>query len=100
MRVLLIAPPWLDIYGDYKEASKLDTVSSPLGLAYIGAAIQEKGGQVKVVDMETEGINIHDLLPMIKDFAPDLIGITATTPVFVNAKDLAQEIKKACPQTP
>ena len=100
MRVLLIAPPWLDIYGDYKEASKLGCISSPLGLAYLGAAVQEKGGQVKVVDMETEGVNIHDLLPIISEFDPDLIGITATTPVYTNTKALAAEIKQARPHTP
>ena len=100
MRILLIAPPWLDIYGDYKEASKLGCISSPLGLAYLGAAIKEKGGRVKVVDMETEGVNLHSLLPIIDDFKPDLIGITATTPVYTNTKDLAGEIKKTHPGIP
>ncbi len=100
MRILLIAPPWLDIYGDYKEASKLGCISSPLGLAYLGAAIQEEGGEVKVVDMETEGVNLHSLLPLIDEYRPDLIGITATTPVYTNTKDLAGEIKKAHPETP
>ncbi len=100
MRTLLIAPPWLDIYGDFKAAAKLGCVSHPLGLAYLGGAILEIGGDCRIVDMESDGVSVERLLELIREYQPDIVGISATTPVFKNGTVLAREIKKHFPEIP
>jgi radical SAM superfamily enzyme YgiQ (UPF0313 family) len=97
MRVLLIAPPWLEIYGNYHAAAKLGCVAPPLGLAYIGSAVQAIGGECRIVDMEMEGLDVEELMATIYEYSPDLIGLTATTPVFKNATLLAAAIKEYFP---
>jgi anaerobic magnesium-protoporphyrin IX monomethyl ester cyclase len=99
MRTLLVAPPWLDIYGDFKAAAKLGCVSHPLGLLYLGGAIQQMGGECRIVDMEGEGVDADGLIRIIREYQPALVGITATTPVYKNATLLAQAIKKQLPDT-
>ncbi len=100
MRVLLIAPPWLDIYGDYKAAAKLGCVGAPLGLMYLGAAVMAHDAECRIVDMESQGVDSPALLDIIRAYKPNIIGITATTPVFKNATILGEAIKKAFPQIP
>lgn len=97
IRTLLVAPPWLDIYGNYQAAAKLGCVSHPLGLAYVGGAILEMGGDCRIVDMESEGVNAEGLLRIIREYRPHLIGLSATTPVYKNAALLADAIKKRFP---
>ena len=97
MNILLVAPTWLDVYGNYKTAAKLGCVSPPLGLIYLGGAILAAGSNCKIVDMESEGFVTHDLISVIKEYSADLIGISATTPVINNAKTLAREIKENFP---
>ena len=100
MRVLLVAPPWLEIYGNFKQAAKIGCVSPPLGLAYLGGAIIEAGHDCKVLDMESQQLNPADLVEEIREYTPDLIGITATSPVYKNAEYLAGVIKEHFPDVP
>jgi len=100
MRVLLIAPPWLDIYGNYQAAAKQGCIAPPLGLAYLGGAIHTIGSECRIIDMEMEGLNIDVLLETFRDYDPELIGITATTPVYKNATILATAIKQNFPDIP
>jgi radical SAM superfamily enzyme YgiQ (UPF0313 family) len=100
VRILLISPPWLEIYGYYKKAAKIGCVSPPLGLTYLGGAIINAGHECKIVDMEPEKINVEKLLTIISEYKPQLIGITATTPIFNNAKYIAKSIKSKTPRIP
>ena len=100
MRILLIAPPWLEIYGHYKKAAKIGCVSPPLGLAYLGGAIQDTGHDCKVFDMESQQLSASDIVEEIARYDPQLIGITATSPVYNNSKYLAGVIKEHFPDIP
>lgn len=100
MKLLLVAPPWLHIYADYREAAKLGCVSPPLGLMYLGASVERAGHQCRIVDMESMQVGPDRLLEIIAEYQPDLIGITATTPVYANACDLAVFLKEKRPELP
>ena len=100
MRVLLVAPPWLEIYGNFQKAAKIGCVSPPLGLAYLGGAIIEAGDDCRVLDMESQQLSPGDLVEEIRKYSPDLIGITATSPVYKNAEYLAGVIKEHFPDAP
>jgi anaerobic magnesium-protoporphyrin IX monomethyl ester cyclase len=68
MKVLLINP---------KVNLPIETRTSPsLGLAYLGAVSERQGHTVRVYDGDVEDISLEKVL---RDFAPDLVGITANT---------------------
>jgi radical SAM superfamily enzyme YgiQ (UPF0313 family) len=97
MRVLLVAPPWLDIYADFKDAARIGCVSPPLGLMYLGGAVLRAGGECRIVDMEAHQVNVDDLLTIVREYSPDIIGLTATTPVYQNTKALGRVIRERFP---
>ncbi len=97
MKILLVAPPWLDIYGDFKEAAKLGCASPPLGLMYLGASIRESGSRCRILDMESQDFSAERLLDVVGEYDPDMVGLTATTPVFGNAVHLARLISDRYP---
>lgn len=97
MRVLLIAPPWLDIYGSFQAAARLGCVSPPLGLMYLGGAVLNAGSECKILDMESQRIGADELLRLIEEYAPDMVGLTATSPVYSNARRLGQLIRQRFP---
>ena len=68
MKVLLINP---------KTNLPIETRASPsLGLAYLGAVSERQGHTVRIYDGDVEDISLERVL---RNFAPDLVGITANT---------------------
>jgi anaerobic magnesium-protoporphyrin IX monomethyl ester cyclase len=68
MKILLINP---------KTNLPIETRTSPsLGLAYLGAVSEQQGHTVRIYDGDVEDISLEKVL---RDFAPDLVGITANT---------------------
>lgn len=94
MKLILIHPPWADVYGNYKAAAKVGVLYPPLGLCYLASSLEKGGHDVKIIDAEVEGMDIPKLLKIVKSYSPDLVGITSTTPIFHQAKKLAEGIKK------
>lgn len=85
MKVLLVSPKGSNIY------AKMKVALPPLGIAYLAAVIREKGHKVKIIDRSIEQ---QKLLP--EDFTPfDLIGISADTPRYPEAVEIARTAKKA-----
>ncbi|GMT46016.1 MAG: B12-binding domain-containing radical SAM protein [bacterium] len=84
MKVLLISPQGSNIY------AKMKVGLPPLGVAYLAAVIREKGYEVKIID---KSIEQRKLTPV--DFAGfDLIGISADTPRYPEAVEIARMAKK------
>ncbi len=100
MKVLLIQPPWGEVYGSFKEAAKIVNAYPPLGLCYLSAALKTEGHWTKIIDAEIEGLTRAEIVKKARRYKPNLIGFTATTPIFHLACGLAIEIKKNLPRTP
>lgn len=94
MRILLIQPPWAEIYGKYKAAAKVGVLYPPLGLCYLAAEVKKEGHQAKIIDMEAQGVSLASLLTMAESYRPDVVGVTSTTPLFHQAKRIAQKMKE------
>lgn len=108
MNVLLISPliQECNYVGDYYSRWP------QLGLAYIASTLEEKGHQVMILEKKilsgpkypsskdqlakVDGL----VLRGIEDFKPNLIGLTATTPVIMDAYRTARLIKSAYPEVP
>ncbi len=83
MRVLLINP---------KANLPIDVRSSPsLGLAYIAAVSEKQGDEVRILDMEVESTPLRQV---VKEHAPEVIGITANTIQIKATWRVAQELKE------
>lgn len=96
MKVLLINPPYLSIYGPDRGAVKSHF---PLGLGYVASYLIKNGFGVSYLDPEAEGLNIASIRERLKRTAPDLVGVTSTTPTFKSAMDVASLVREEldCP---
>jgi anaerobic magnesium-protoporphyrin IX monomethyl ester cyclase len=83
LRILLVDP---------KVNLPIDVRSSPsLGLAYLAAASEQRGDEVRVLDMQMEDMPIQQV---VADFHPNVVGITATTVQIESAWRVAREVKR------
>jgi radical SAM superfamily enzyme YgiQ (UPF0313 family) len=72
-----------------------NNVVPPLGLLYIAAVLEKAGHQVQVYDADPE---YHDsIVQEIKDFQPDLIGLSFLTVGYQRAFKLREKLKKELP---
>ncbi len=69
MRVLLVNP---------RFHLPIDTRTSPhLGLAYLAAVSERRGDQVRVFDLDVEETPLTDF---VREYRPEIVGITSNTP--------------------
>lgn len=98
LKILLIYPRYSDKVSSL--ARLLKTKIPPLGLLYIGASLEKGGRQVKIIDAEAEEISLDKLGKLAKNYQPQLIGISVTTPTFKKARQTAKYLKRILPDIP
>ncbi len=91
MKLLLINPLFTGIYGNFAPAAKVGVLWPPLGLAYLASNIQ--GHDIRILDLEVNS----DLAGTLKNFNPDIVGISFTTPLYNQARELFKYVKKFNP---
>ncbi len=100
MRVLLINPLSQPSYWENDIAAKWP----PLGLCYLAAVLEKEGHQVKILERRLlSGVRKRtpeqlawvdkQMLKELAEFRPELVGITATTPLIMDAYATAKAIK-------
>ena len=89
MRILLISPSQENVYG-----KKMMPNYPPLGLLYIGTVAKNAGHDVRLVDIDTEQIKDTTFDSIFREFNPEVVGLTCTTPIFKNALEWASRCKK------
>lgn len=87
MRVLLVNP-----FYPLEE-----NPSPPLGLAYLAAALEQSGIEVKILDLIVYPYSKKMLSLLLKDFQPDIAGATSVTMSFDNAIKVIKDIKELAP---
>ena len=100
MKILFVHPPWAEVYGSYREASKIGNAFPPLGLCYLSAVAESAGHEARIIDAEMVGKSVEDVVEDARRFGPDVVGITATTSIAHVAANLAGRLKVALPATP
>ncbi len=97
--VILINPAYNNII--YKNAKiKVGVPVNPLlNLALLAAPIVEAGYKVRILDLNVEDNSDSFLKEEIKRGVPKFVGITFTTPLYSEAKRLAEVIKGIKPDT-
>ena len=100
MKISLLYPLWTEEYGKISYFAKKAGKWPSLNLAYIAAIAEEKGHEVNIIDGEAEGLSVEQMVARTKEFSPDFIGITATTPFYHISVNLAKELKKQIHEVP
>ena len=93
MRVLLISPPDKNfVYGE-KIGKKLAPSAPALGIAYIAAVLEQNNISVNLLDARGEFLGINEIITEVKEYLPEIVGITCTTPMFGISVEIAKAIK-------
>ena len=101
MKVVFTYPQWTSKQkGIIKFFSRKVGVVPPLGLAYLAALTENAGHEVLIIDAEAEGLNIEQVIEKLKQFRPDIIGVTATTTFFHESIRSATCFKSHFPDIP
>src|SRR5665647_1703792 len=81
MDVLLVNPP--DIKSKYKDV--LGLTAPPLGLAYIGAVLEQNDVKVTILDAPALDMDIEGYQRKLDKMNVDLLGVQTTTPTIRQA---------------
>lgn len=98
MKILLAMPTWTDDLGGFTKIGKTRNPQVALGLLYLATLAEERGHQVEFVDCDVENVSISALTERVVRNGYDLVGLTATSPIFHKAVVAAERIKAAAPQ--
>ena len=90
MKIMLVWPNFFSIRSENRQGM-------PIGLASLAGVIEKEGYEVKIIDALIMRYNFKILIKKIKDFDPDVLGISATTELIFNAYKIAHSIKKNNP---
>ncbi len=72
-----------------------NNVVPPLGLLYVAAVLEEEGHKVQVLDADPEFQD--SMMKEIKDFDPELIGLSFLTVAYERGLNLCKALKKELP---
>lgn len=86
MKILLV-------YSNFRHGIKPLERSFPLGLCYIGGILRDNNFDVKIADLSFESSQ-KPLVALIKEFKPDIVGISCLTQNYLQALKLAGIAKK------
>lgn len=100
MRIMLLYPTWTCTYGIFSHFARRAGMWPPLNLAYLAAIAQKNGHTVRIIDGEAERVSPPKMISQTSHFKPDIIGITATTPFYHIAVELARGLKQDNNATP
>jgi anaerobic magnesium-protoporphyrin IX monomethyl ester cyclase len=93
-KVLLVNPNYYDqIFGRASVRAAISRSVMPLGLVTVAAPLLRAGHDVRILDLNLVDGSARELESALREFEPDLVGITATTPLIASAYKLAATIK-------
>lgn len=75
----------------------LGLVAPPIGLAYVAAALENDGYDVKIIDMPAEEKDILDVKGDIKKFKPGAVGVYCATYRVPHANQVVNAVKEVNP---
>lgn len=91
-KVLLINPSYSPSYGGTK-VKVVNPIYPTLGLATIAATALQKGHEVEILDLSWRPYNFELIRNRIIQTKPDIVGITATTPLMNQLRDISVLVK-------
>ncbi|MFA6609818.1 MAG: radical SAM protein, partial [Candidatus Omnitrophota bacterium] len=88
MNIVLINPP------AYRQVEKYDLASwQHLGIGRLSSYARQFGHEVTLIDAKLQRLKTEEILKLIVDKNPDIVGLTAMTPDIYNAYEIARAVK-------
>lgn len=97
MRILLTMPTWTDDLGSFAGIGKTRNPQVPLGLLYLATLAEDMGHDITFVDCDVENVNVTKLTQKVIEGNYDLVGFSATSPIYHKSVKSAEAIKAAAP---
>ncbi len=91
-QILLINPSYTPSYGGTKVAV-VNPIYPTLGLATIAAVALERGHKVEILDLSWRPYDFELIRNLVLKIKPDIVGITGTTPLMNQLRDISVLIK-------
>ena len=91
-RALLINPSYRDSYGSAK-ASMIDPIYPTLSLLTTAAMAESRGHTIKILDMSYMQYDSRVVEETVRSYRTDVVGVTATTPLMNQLRDMSVLIK-------
>lgn len=81
---------------------RAEGVTPPLGIGYLASYLKEKepDSKIKLIDMRVTPLPDHEFIKEVKEFKPDIVGISALTLEADEMHRLALLTKRAIPDVP
>lgn len=96
MKVLLLIPP-TDIERAYGKLKKFSNPQPSIGIAYIASVLKANRYEVKVVDAYVNCYSLKELLGIIQEYLPEVIGISVLTPSAEVVCEISRNIRDKFP---
>jgi len=95
MKVLFLNPPFTEYAGLEGHGGK----ALPLNLAYLAAYLRRERPDIalSVLDCEAREMHYEQIREEVRKINPDIVGITAPTPAFMQVLEVARLIKEISP---
>lgn len=88
MKVLFVAPP----------LPKANTTAQPLGFGYLASVLRQEGfSDVAILDACSLGMSVPETVEAVKEYEPDVLGLTTMTVTVKNALKIAAATKGLFP---
>lgn len=94
LKITLINPP-----SHNAELFSIGIKAPPLGLAYLASMLEKSGHEVKIIDAPALDLSIPQIKDILSKDQPEIIGITASTPMIHDAYNVARAAKEVCPNS-
>lgn len=95
-RALLINPSFFRTYGS-NEGGIAFPVYPVLGLASIAGEILRRGHEVEFLDLSYRAYDAQVIRDAVAEYRPDVVGVTATTPLANQTRDISYVVKEVSP---
>jgi radical SAM superfamily enzyme YgiQ (UPF0313 family) len=101
MRILLLSPPEEGVKGGSVPSTYIRQNSSylfpPLGLLYLASNLNRSKHQLKVIDSIASKLSIDDCAKRIKEYNPDVLGMTTLSYTLYPVRKIAEAAKRLLP---
>ena len=99
LKVMLINPPvsFDCFYGEW-DLSDVKSSSPPIGILSLASMIRKYGYPVRILDAHAEGMTISDIIEIVDEFKPHVVGLTAMTVMISASAEIAKAIKAFNPE--
>lgn len=94
-RVLLVIPPQFNVYG-----MRIKPAYPPLGVMWVAAMLENAGHGCEIIDMDADEVDLDHVLRRLEEGRFDILGLTAVTPTYPNAMEIATASKARFPEIP